>query len=221
MPERMTAKKVRIADIASGEWVQQDGMEPSYVITKSGERVSRARIMATIVSKFLSEDGNFGSVTIDDGTDTIRAKCFKDMDPLDKAETGQLVDMTGKVREYNGEVYIIPEIIRQVKNPNLLLLRKLEITKRLRDLKASGGEEQAGGKAAEDAKEAVEGGAGKAKDDLRDRILSIIDASKEGIEYAKLIEKSGQPEEKVESAVNGLLSEGICYEPTPGKIKKI
>ena len=71
MPERMTAKKVRIVDLVNGEWVQQDGMEPSFVVSKTGEKVSRARILATIVSKFISEDGNFGSVTIDDGTDTM------------------------------------------------------------------------------------------------------------------------------------------------------
>jgi len=240
----MTAKKVRIADLVSGEWVQQDGMEPSYVVAKTGERVSRARLLVTVVSKFLSEDGNFGSMTVDDETDTMRAKCFKDMTPLEKVEIGQLVDLIGKVREYNGEVYIMPEVIKQVKDPNLLLLRKLEIKKRMKDLKVSGGDAAAGGNGtavaavvAEKEQPATkpEGGQGpedKAtetgqkpaqteKGDLRKKIIDIIDASKDGIEYAGLIEKSGQPENEVDAVVNDLLSEGICYEPTPGKIKKI
>jgi len=239
MPERMTAKKVRIVDIANGEWVQQDGMEPSYVISKTKERVSRARILATIVSKFLSEDGNFGSLTIDDGTDTIRAKCFKDMTPIDKADIGQLVDTIGKVREYNSEIYVMPEVVKQISDPNILLLRKLEIAKRMKELQASDGEAPAGnqqqpvdGKAGttestssastvngqEDTQEATPS---SNKDSLREKVLGIIDASKDGIEYAALIEKTGQPEDKVDSVVNELLSEGICYEPTPGKVRKI
>jgi len=234
MPERMTAKKVRIADIAGGEWVQQDGMEPSFVVAKTGEKVSRARVLATIVSKFLSEDGNFGSVTIDDGTDTIRAKCFKDMAPLEKAEIGQLVDLIGKVREYNGEIYVMPEVIRHVSDPNLLLLRKLEIMKRNRELKDSGGD----GVTASGVEGAKAGPGGKAvkpekmgddeqakakagSDDLRKKVLGIIGSSKDGIGYAELIKESGQTEDKVDSVVNELLSEGICYEPTPGRIRKI
>jgi RPA family protein len=239
MPERMTAKKVKIADIAAGEWVQQDGMEPSYVVAKTGERVSRARILATIVSKFLSEDGNFGSVTIDDGSDTMRAKCFKDMTPLQKAESGQLVDLIGKVREYNGEIYVMPEVVKQVADPNMLLLRKLELAKRSRELEKSGVHEEAAkkdaisekneaGKASPSASQDKPSEAGgspavakPAGDDLRKTLLDVIGASKDGIEYAALIEKSGQPEDKVDAVVNELLAEGICYEPTPGKIRKI
>ena len=218
----MTAKKVRIVDLVNGEWVQQDGMEPSYVIAKTGERVSRARILATIVSKFLSDDGNFGSLTIDDETDTMRAKCFKDMSILDGVETGQLVDIIGKVREYNGEIYLMPEVIRQVEDPNFLLLRKLEIMKCIKDIEKSGVSEGTEARNEDRKGVGVVGSSGEAeKNDLRKKLIEIIEASENGIEYSKLIEQSGQPEEKVEPVVNDLLSEGICYEPTPGKIKKI
>jgi len=227
MPERMTAKKTRIADIVNGEWVQQDGMEPSYVVTSKGGRVSRARILATVVSKFMSEDGNFGSVTIDDGTDTMRAKCFKDLTPLEKAEAGQLVDLIGKVREYNGEIYVMPEVMKHVTDPNLMLLRKLELMKGARESGGLEGTAPAAGEGAGSADKPrgpADGAAGAAapeKDGLRKKVLDIIGASKDGIAYAELIEKSGQGEDKVDGAVNELLSEGICYEPTPGKIRKI
>jgi len=228
MPERMTAKKTRIVDIVNGKWVQQDGMEPSYVVTSSGGRVSRARILATVVSKFMSEDGNFGSVTIDDGTDTMRAKCFKDLTPLEKAEAGQLVDLIGKVREYNGEIYVMPEVLKQVTDPNLMLLRKLELMKGAREAKESGaaadaaeGEAGRAYKPSEPSAGTDAGAAATEKDGLRKKVLDIIGASKDGITYADLIGKSGQGEEKVDSVVNELLSEGICYEPTPGKIRKI
>jgi len=206
--ERMTAIKVKISDLMSGEWVKKEGMEPSFVVTKNGEKVSRARIMATVVSKFISEDGNFGSITLDDGTDTIRAKCFKDLKVLQTVETGNLVDIIGKVREYNEEIYILPEIIKKVEDPNMELLRKLEIMHKIKHL----------GKQPETPAKTVPE---TAKEELRKTVLDIISSAQDGIEYTKLIEQSGAPEAEVEKVINDLLAEGICYEPTPGKIRKI
>ncbi|RLI97779.1 MAG: hypothetical protein DRO99_02470 [Candidatus Aenigmatarchaeota archaeon] len=215
MPERMTAKKVKISDIVNGEWVQQEGMDPSYVISKSGEKVSRARILATVMNKFISEDKNFGSVTMDDGSDTMRAKCFKDLEPIENAEKGSLVDVIGKVREYNGEIYVMPEVVRKVDDPNMLLLRELEIKKHRKDVEKQKGREDDG-----QGSGAIRP-AGSEKDELRRKVLEIIESGKEGMEYSKVIEQSGEPEEKIEPVINDLLSEGICYEPMPGKIKKI
>jgi RPA family protein len=226
MPERMTAKKVRIKDLANGEWVQQDGMEPSYVVSRNKERVSRARLLATVVSKFLSEDGNFGSITLDDGTDTIRAKAFKDLRLLEGTEPGRMVDVIGKVREYNGEIYVMPEVIRPVKDPNFILLRKAEIAKRLgeiaEEVKDKGEEGSAESKSQQESStKEVKGTKDAEKEQLRKKVLEIIDKNKDGIEYAGLISESKSQEDRVDAVVNDLLAEGICYEPTPGKIKKI
>lgn len=207
--ERMTAVKVKISDLMSGQWIKKEGMEPSFVVTKNREKVSRARVLATVVGKFISEDGNFGSVTLDDGSDTIRAKCFKDLNLLQPVEIGKLVDLIGKVREYNDEIYIIPEIIRNVDDPNLELLRKLEIMHKIKNL-----EKQPKDTLIEKSPEGN-------REDLRKKVLDIIGSSQDGIEYGKLIEASGAPEAEVEKVINDLLAEGICYEPTPGKVKKI
>jgi RPA family protein len=210
--QRMTAKKVEISDIVNGRWVKREGMEPSFVVTDSGEKVSRARVMGTVVAKFLAEDGNFGSITLDDGTDTIRAKTFKTVKPVDDFEVGDFVDLIGKVREYNGEVYIIPETVVRVGDPNMELLRKLEIIKKARELKGkpkeSGDEEEAKEKKADDS-------------ELRKEIISVIESEPEGVEYKVILEKVKAPETRIESVLNEILAEGICYEPTPGKVKKI
>ena len=131
--QRMTAKKVRIYDIINGKWVKKEGMEPSYVETNYGDQLSRVRIMGTIVSKFIAEDGNFASITVDDATDTIRAKTFKTIKPVDTVEIGDIVDVIGKVREYNEEIYLIPEIILKMTDPNMELLRKLEVKASLKN----------------------------------------------------------------------------------------
>ncbi|MBL7206558.1 MAG: hypothetical protein ISS36_03095 [Candidatus Aenigmarchaeota archaeon] len=230
--ERMTAMKVNISDIINGRWVQKEGMEPSFVTTQYGMNVSRTRILGTIVAKFLAEDGNFASMTIDDSSETIRAKTFKTTKPLDSFNVGDLVDLVGKVREYNGEIYVIPEVVRKI-TPNEELLRRLEILSIKKNRKPEvipAGEIVNTNEAEEQPK--VETNIPKTeqkpvekkgidKDTLRKEIIKIVEAEKEGIQYTEISKKVNASEEMVESIVNDILSEGICYEPSPGKIRKI
>ncbi len=239
MISRQTAKKVRIWDLMRGEWVKNEGMEPSYVTTGYGENVSRARILATVTAKFISEDKAFGSLTLDDGTDTIRIKVFKSVKPVEDFKTGDVVDVVGRVREYEGEIYIIPEVIRKVSDPNIETLRRLEIIYKIEGIKKT---KDLINKYRDDfpkneelKKALIEKGmkrewidialGGKEltnkKSDLRKVIMDILMSSPDGIEYSELIKKASAEEADAESVINDLLSEGICYEPSPGKIKKI
>ncbi len=207
--QRQTAIRVRIVDLVSGEWVKKEGMEPSYVITPRKESVSRAKVVGTVVSKFVSEDGNFGSITIDDSTGTIQGKQWKEIELITAANHGDLVSMIGKVREYEGDIYMVPEILRPV-GPAEEALARLQVLKKL-------------GKPAEAAKDgnAAEPQKKTDADQLRKSIMTIIEGSEDGIRYNDLVEKAKVPEEDLEGVINELLGEGICYEPTPGKIKKI
>jgi len=202
---RMTAWKVHISDITSGTWVQKEGLEPSYVQTPSGEQLSRVRIVATVVGKFVNEDSSFASITLDDGRDTIRARVFKDIAIVSALDPGNLVDAIGKAREYNGEVYINLESAFVITDPNMELLRRLEIAK-----------QRLGRKSMPPGQEAVQ-----PKDEMRKRLLSAIEAEREGISFDSLLEKTAIPESDAEGIINDLLAEGICYEPSPGKIRKI
>jgi len=202
--ERQTARKVRIADIMAGSFVHKEGMEPSFVETASGA-VVRARIIATVMNAFRSDDGNFGSLTLDDGTDTIRAKVFKDLRVMEGVTPGDLVEAVGKVREYNGEMYVMPELIRRVRDPNMELLRRAEL------LRLTGAPSTAA-KPAKNVQEQAE---------LRKRVLEAVEASKDGATFAHVAAAVKADEEALEDVINELLSEGVCYEPTPGKIRKI
>jgi RPA family protein len=200
--QRQTAKKIRVIDLSQGTWVRAEGMEPSYVETKAGDKVARARILGTLVNRFVAEDGNFASVTLDDGTDTIRAKTFKTTKPLESLNVGDMVDMIGKIREWNDEIYMIPEIVHTVADPNEELLRRLELAANARD--------QAGAEPTL-----------SEKDSLRAKILKHIEGSADGVTYADILKNMGSPEDQVEAVINELLAEGVCYEPSPGKVKKI
>ena len=233
--KRMTAKKVRISDIVNGRWEKKEGMVPSFVVTPNGNEISRARIMGTVVSRFVAEDGNFASLTLDDSTETMRIKTFKTAKPIDSFETGNIVEIIGKIREYMGEIYMIPEIVKAIDDPNLELLRKLEIMKGTGSVgsvdsvgtqnKAEEADKVEMNEAPKDGEKPNKKKPAERKEDkgeLKRGILKFIESSEDGIEYTKILENfKDNKENEIESVINEVLAEGICYEPTPGKIKKI
>ncbi len=211
--ERMTAKKVRIKDILQGEWIKREGFEPSFVATAYGDKLSRVRVLGTVVGKFVAEDSGFASITLDDFTGTIRAKTFKSLFPLENVNAGDIVDVTGKLREYNGEIYIMPETAAIIRDPNFEILRRLEIAKYLR----------AFGSVPQDV-EKPDGDVMKSSADrgeLKREILKIIESNPDGVEFSAIMNSISADENSIDAAVTELLEEGICYEPVPGKIKKI
>jgi RPA family protein len=248
--QRQTAVRVRIVDIVSGEWVKKEGMEPSYIVTPGKETVSRARIVGTIVGKFDSDDGNFSSVTVDDATGVIRVKLWKDIGLLKSVKRGNLVSVIGKVREYDGEIYIVPELINNI-TPDEESLARLEVIEKIRErsgtakpaaahshtahaepkAKAPAHGKAAPAHASAPAAKSAHAGAGAAHDkkaeapkeaqNPRKKVLALIEKNPDGIRYADLLTQSGLPEEDVENVINEILGEGVCYEPVPGKIKKI
>ena len=156
---------------------------------------------------------------------------------------GDLVDVFGKVKEYNGEIYVMPEIIRKI-DPNVETLRLLELeevykkqkqdiekiralgTKDLNELKVALKDQiiddiiegiiESGCLDEIKTEEVKEVPVASSKD----AILKIIEES-DGIDYMTIIEKSGLDENKVDQAVQELLESGVCGEPSPGVIKKL
>lgn len=124
------APKVYAMELVSGEFFRGAGSSKSYLRMWNGEDVEKARLMGTIVQKFVSNDQNYCAITIDDGTETIRIKGWREdaaaMLPFD---VGRIVDVMSYVREYNGEVYLSPISIAEITDPNWEPLRELEIYK--------------------------------------------------------------------------------------------
>lgn len=266
--KREIARKVKIRDIASGEFYKEEGFTPNYILTDYGLRISRTRIIATIVDIYQNEDGSYGAITLDDGSETIRCKFFQDLEMMEDLEEGDIVDFIGKVKEYNDEIYLVPELITK-KSPNEEILRALEykklreewenIVERARTLKDDGeseddisnelkaenlreddikaiikflnkeGEIKSQGSEENGSAEVKKGGQKNLSEEkdteepLEKKVLSIIDKedSGEGVDYSDIIESLDSPEEKLEEVINDLLSDGTCYEPRPGKIKKL
>lgn len=244
---RLTARKASIAEIVGGRFVHKGGMESSYVLTALGRRLSRVRVLGLVVDKFVSPDEKYATITLDDGSETVRCKSFVNIKIFDSMTTGDLVDVFGKVRLYGGEVYVTPEIVRKVP-ADAATLRMLELeriyarqrrlagrvadiakttadaaeVKRLAAQFASAEDIEGVLEAEETATTAAEEKVSAAAEN-RGKVLALVvslDAGG-GTDYAELTAKSGLPETAVDAAVQELLESGVCFEPRPGKIKKL
>ncbi len=245
--KRMTAVKARIKSVTSGTYAPAQGFTPGYALTSLGMRLSRVRILATVVDKFLSENKRFAALTLDDGSDTVRCKAFNATSIFDGVETGNIVDVVGKLKAYQGEVYIIPEVIRTVEDPDWILLRELELRSAEREFgekrklvfqhqkQVSDMDElkkvmyerfavqpqdvEAILQTVDVEEEHEEEPDKRAKDTLL-KFIAELDQG-EGCDYSELLTKSGLKEDIIDSTINELLEEGVCFEPKPGKIKKL
>lgn len=250
MVKRYTAKKVRIADITNGKYfagsrsigTKAEGdstgrafFKASYVITPLGEKVSRANIIATVTDKFKSPEGNYATVTIDDGTDAIQARVFgEDVPILEKVEKGSLVIVIGKVKEYQGEVYINAEVARPIE-AEYENLRRLELLENMSQRKGlvdnlrrmqrhlSGEDLRSYASRLGVDEETLGVVLVKREVDYKPKLLKIISTldDGEGVEVAKIFEIVKLPEAVVERTIDELLANGSLYEPSPGKFKQI
>ncbi|PSH02036.1 MAG: hypothetical protein BRC26_02575, partial [Nanohaloarchaea archaeon QH_8_44_6] len=60
-------------------------------------------------------------------------------------------------------------------------------------------------------------------ENLEREVLEAIEDLDEGdgADYSEIVDGIDEPEDKLEDTINSLLSDGTCYEPQPGKIKKL
>ena len=240
---RVPAKKVRIYDILNGKYFpgSKEEMKASYVITPFGDKVSRVNIIATVIEKFESEDGNYSSIRIDDGTEALRVKFFKEDTAIIKnVDVGDLATIIGKVKEYNGEVYINGEIVRKVDDVNTENLQKLEVLDELIEKKKVVDEIKnlLDEMSEEELKKTVKNNFGIDEEplqvirdnlkvvkeiDYKPKILEVIKSLDrgEGVEIGKILQLSDLPENVIENAINELLSNGSLFEPKPGILRKV
>ena len=213
--KRETAQKVWIVDLINSPFTAAEGWNPSTVQV-DGRKVARASILATVVAKFASEAGNYASITMDDGTETIRSKAFgPDVAKFANARPGALVRFIGKVKEYNSERYLKPEIVHEVTDPNWVIVQKIELSP-----------PDAAPPAPEDTKsnvpEHVAENAIKEEDlGVQAKILNLIRtmANAEGADMDLVMAQSQMESEDAKNIIIGLLKAGEIYEPKKGRLK--
>lgn len=186
--KRQIAYKVRISDILS--------------ISLDNTNISRVNIIATVV--FKSEHGNVPSIIIDDGTGKILLRNFENTGIFSKVDVGDFVLAIGKAREFNGEKYILAEILRKIYNAEWVNVRKLELKNLIYNIQNAKPENTA-----------VEETISNKHDEVYSLIRNLD--SGEGVLVDEVIRKSSN--DKTEKIISSLLESGDIFEISPGKLK--
>ena len=124
---RQIAYKVWIASLLASEYVKGLGeYDPNY-ISLEGLHVSRINIIASVIDIFKNEEKGYMSVSLDDGSGVLKVKVWKEeLKLLQAVSVGELVQVVGKLKMFNEELYINPEIVRVVE-PSWGAVRKKEL----------------------------------------------------------------------------------------------
>ncbi len=239
--KRLPAKKVRIADIINGKYFSgsKEDMKPGYVITPFGEKISRANVIATVIEKFTTEDGSYSTIAIDDGSEAVSVRTFKEnVSLLNEIKPGDLVLVIGKIKEYNGEIYINGEIVKQLVDSNFEILRKSEITasligkkkivEEIRNIADSMSEEELKNYVKEKHSMDEESlqvvlESKKLEVDYKPKVMEIIEKLDDGngVEISKIFETLDMPEQVVERTLDEMINLGFVFEPKIGYLKKV
>ena len=213
MTKRWTAYKIEIADIIKSVY-----SEEGFIIFNN-KQIQRVRILGTIVARFFSDEKTYGFIVLDDGTETIRVKAYKEQaNMLEDLNVGDIVEVFGRVKEYEDEIYLVPENIVHIEDPNWEILRKFELAKQ---------KEEENNVQYENQKEKTETLSNEELDIVeemiespRQKIMDLIQKldKGEGTLISELKTAYGD-ETAIETTITELMNEGEIFEPRPGKVK--
>ena len=193
--KRLVAYKIDVSKIVNSKFLRD---ELSAGFLQIGElKVSRVNIIGTVVH--ISEQNGNSVASIDDGTGRMPLRTFEQTNILSKIEVGDLVLLVGKVREFNNEKYLIPEIIKKFENLDWMSLRKKEVSLLPLSLENLDPKEPPKSPGA----------------DVYDLIKSMD--SGDGVPIEDIIKKSDDANAEIK--VSRLLEKGDIFEIRPGRLK--
>lgn len=226
---RQTAYKVWISDLVNKSVKKEEGeWSPNY-IELDNKRVSRVNIIATVVMKYISDDKNYATLTIDDSSGDIQLKAWREDVPLiEKIEIGEPILLIGKIKEYNSQVYITPEIIKGLEKMEWIDLRKKELSVlygqrevKQPEIKQELPKEEVQEESVKITEETVS--TENAAEPDRQKLLNKIETldKGEGADIVGVIAETKIDEEQANSIIQELLKEGEIFEIKSGKLKII
>ncbi|PIN73540.1 hypothetical protein COV20_04935 [Candidatus Woesearchaeota archaeon CG10_big_fil_rev_8_21_14_0_10_45_16] len=109
---RHPAVKTTIRSIIKGRFVQENDQNPNYILTEEQEKIYRFNVVAVVVQK--ENVGSISNLLLDDGSGRIILRSFEESRAIESLQVGEAVLCIGKVRAYNEEKYLSPEIVKKV-----------------------------------------------------------------------------------------------------------
>jgi len=214
--QRQTAYKLWIGDLINSKFDKREGDMPLNYVEVGEKMVSRVNLVGSVVFKFENEDKTYLTVTIDDGSGNVRLKTWReDSEVLRGLGIGDSVLVIGKPRNFNNEIYVVPEIVKKLDNEKWLELRKLELVKEHGEFKA----EVVGEMKVSEEKVVSD----EPTESVRRRVIDLVEKHSDefGADIEIVISQSGLGDSDCEEIINDLLKEGEVFSPKSGKIKLI
>ncbi|MDP3765015.1 MAG: OB-fold nucleic acid binding domain-containing protein [Nanoarchaeota archaeon] len=203
--KRQIAYGVSISNILSGSFTK-DELSIGYM--RLGDiNVSRVNVIATLVHK-PEQSSSYYNAIVDDGTGRISLRSFDNNYAFSKVEIGDIVLIIGKIREFNGEIYIVPEILKKINNIGWVNVRKLELIHNKMiagDIKIEENKD----------KGLIE----QENTSINEEIYSLIKKLDDGygVSIEDIIKNSSNS--RAENIITKLLENGDIFEIKPGKLK--
>jgi RPA family protein len=203
-----------IFDVIEGTLAKEGEEQYSRWIlsTMNGEKIYKIRINGILVDTYYSSGDEtkkaFASLTVDDGTDTIRIKAWEETaDLLNTFKQGEHLDIIGRPRESEGEIYLLPDQVIKIESFDKELYLRLKKAKRYlkKGLMIPTETEVA---QVHDSKE-------------KELIWSIISNTEEAIHFDEICKKSKLANQIVQSILNDLIDDGVIYQPQKLQFKKV
>ena len=195
MVSRQVAKKVRIRDLVEGSYVRMPGeWEPNYVQTSDGRTFSRVNLISVVATEPV-KDTSYQTFVVDDGSGRVPVRCFDEKPP--EVSLGDMILLIGRIREFSQQIYIVPEIVKKIRNKAWVELRQLEL-----------GEPKPAEKVVVEAAEERTNPVEELLQAIRD-----LDAG-DGVDIDAVAKTKDS-----EKLLDSLLKEGEIFEVRPGRIK--
>jgi RPA family protein len=121
---RQTAIKTTIQEISHSTFINTDPETPHHIQTLHHGKVFRVNLIGIIIQK--EKVGSITNMLIEDQTGQMVLRSFEELHYLKNVKVGDFVLVIGKVRMYNNEKYVSPEIMK-VTSPLWLKVRMLEL----------------------------------------------------------------------------------------------
>ena len=212
--------------LAQTFWIKElkNGVWKDDFLDVSGKDVYRVQLIGTVVQKFKTEDGNYCFLSIDDGSDNIRVKFWReDVLRFDGFVEGDLIRVIGGAKYYNNEIYVSPIVIKKV-HPNEWLYHlnflgnfvetaQSNIVVEDRVIVAPVKESIQVEKVDVSSVDPVNS---KRVDLLK--LIKMLDAG-QGAELDLIVSASGKERSEIIIVLKELMDDGEVYEPAPNRLK--
>jgi len=154
-------------------------------------------------------------------------------------KVGDLIDVIGRVREYEGEVYLLPEVIARIEDPNWELVREMEVLRERRRLMAEGKRPRSepkpevrrlevelpapGASPTVETIEDEEEPLPEVPEEVKKKVLLAFDKldKGEGITPLDIAAELDIPQAEVEDSLRVLIADGEIFEPRVSRFRRL